>query len=103
MIRALLLALLLAGVARGDDLLPLAAEQVKQRWHSRLDGRHFTARVVLQMDLGGLRERRELRVWRDDTRGSDERLLVRFEAPADLRDVGLLYLEHPDLPNDYFL
>lgn len=103
MIRALLLSLLLAGVARGDDLVPLAAEQVKQRWHSRLDGRHFSARIVLYMDLGGLREKRLLRVWRDDARGSDERLLVRFEAPADLRDVGILYLEHPDLPNDYFL
>ena len=103
MIRPLLFLLLLAGVARGDDVVPLTAGEVKQRWHSRLDGRHFTARVVLHMDLGGLREQRELRVWRDDARGSDERLLLRFEAPADLRDVGLLYLERADLPNDYFL
>jgi hypothetical protein len=29
--------------------------------------------------------------------------MVRFEAPADLRDVGVLYLEQPGRSNDYFL
>jgi len=29
--------------------------------------------------------------------------LIRFESPADLRNVGLLYLEHEHHPNDYFL
>ena len=29
--------------------------------------------------------------------------MVRFESPPDLRSVALLYLEHGDRPNDYFL
>jgi hypothetical protein len=92
-----------AGLRAQDDAIPLSADQVADRWHGRLDGRHFFARVELEMDLAGLRERRTLRVWRDDGGSQDERLLVRFDEPADLRDVGLLYLEHSDRPNDYFL
>lgn len=105
MIALLPLLLVLASGARAGDAPPPAAEarEVQRRWQSRLDGRHFTARVVLHMDLAGLRERRELRVWRDDVAGRDERLLVRFSEPSDLRDVGLLYLERADRPNDYFL
>lgn len=55
------------------------------------------------MDLAGLREERVMRVFRDDTGGRNERVLIRFEAPPDLRNVGLLYLEQTDRPNDYFL
>lgn len=89
--------------AQVEDAAPLTAEEVKRRWHERLDGRHFTARVRLEMDLAGLREDRHLVVYRDDTDGSDERVLIRFESPPDLRNVGLLYLEHAGRPNDYFL
>lgn len=55
------------------------------------------------MDLAGLREERVMRVFRDDSGGRNERVLIRFEAPPDLRNVGLLYLEQADRPNDYFL
>ncbi len=44
-----------------------------------------------------------MRVFRDDAGGSNERVLIRFEAPPDLRNVGLLYLEQTGRPNDYFL
>jgi hypothetical protein len=57
----------------------------------------------MQMDLAGLREERVMRVYRDDVGGRDERVLIRFDAPADLRNVGLLYLEQAGRPNDYFL
>ena len=57
----------------------------------------------MQMDLAGLHEERVMRVFRDDTGGSNERVLIRFDAPPDLRNVGLLYLEHAGQPNDYFL
>lgn len=82
---------------------PLTAAEVRERWHARLDGRHFTARVRLDMNLGGLRESRKLAVWRHDSNGSDERVLIRFQAPPDLRNIGLLYFERPDAPNDYFM
>ncbi|HKC49502.1 MAG TPA: outer membrane lipoprotein-sorting protein [Myxococcota bacterium] len=85
------------------DALPLSAAEVAARWHGRLARRHFNARVRMHMDLGGLREERRLRVFRDDEDGRGERVLVRFDAPADLRNVGLLYLAHADRPNDYFL
>ncbi len=103
---ALLLALTLPAApahAQEDDARPLAASEVKRRWHSRLDGQHFTARVRLEMNLAGVRETRDLLVWRDDREGGKERLLVRFEEPPDLRNVGLLYLENGNRPNDYFL
>lgn len=90
------------GARLEDDAVPLTAAQVKARWHERLDGQHFAARIRLEMELEGLRERRELRVWRDGA-AHGERVLVRFEAPPDLHNVGLLYLEQPDSPNDYFL
>lgn len=88
--------------ARGGDAVPLDAAQVKQRWHARLDSRHFAAEIDLDMQLGGLEETRELRVWRDDA-GAGERVMIQFESPPDLRSVALLYLEHADRPNDYFL
>ena len=85
------------------DAVPLDAEAVKRRWHARLDSRHFSAAISLEMNLAGLRETRELRVWRDDAGRDTERVMVRFESPPDLRDVALLYLEHGDRPNDYFI
>ena len=94
---ALVGALLLA-----TDATPFTARDVAARWHERLSERHFSATVRMEVDLGGLREERRMRVFRDDERG-DERVLIRFDAPADLRNVGLLYLEHSGQPNDYFL
>jgi hypothetical protein len=96
---------LAAGVALAatDDAVPLSSKDVAERWHGRLATRHFSAQVRMLMDLGGLREERVMRVHRDDEGGRNERVLIRFEAPPDLRNVGLLYLEHADRPNDYFL
>lgn len=88
--------------AWSDADLPAAAE-ISARWHDRLDGRHFTARVSLRIERENWNEERELVVWRDDRDGRAERLMARFESPADLRGVGLLYLEREGQPNDYFL
>lgn len=85
------------------DAIPLSSADVASRWHSRLSNHHFSATVRMQMDLGGLQEERVMRVYRDDVGGRGERVLIRFDAPADLRNVGLLYLEHAGRPNDYFL
>jgi hypothetical protein len=100
-----LVALLSAGstLAASEDAIPLSPQDVAARWHGRLASRHFSALVRMQMDLGGLREERVMRVHRDDEGGRGERVLIRFEAPPDLRNVGLLYLEHANRPNDYFL
>ena len=87
----------------GEDALPLSAQEVQRRWHTRLEGRHFQAGVRMEMNLGGLRETRRMQVFRDDEGGAGERVLIRFETPPDLRNVSLLYLEHKDRPNDYFL
>lgn len=92
-----------ARAARADDAVPLDAAQVKRSWHARLDSRHFAAEIELRMRLGGVEETRELRVWRDDGGTENERVMVRFESPPDLRNVTLLYLEQGDRPNDYFL
>lgn len=105
-VSALLLTVAIAipGTARAEeDALPLSAQEVQRRWHTRLEGRHFQARVRMEMNLGGLRETRRMRVFRDDEGGAGERVLIRFETPPDLRNVSLLYLEHEQRPNDYFL
>lgn len=99
------LALLFAPASGAQDDAPeLSPGEVKRLWHGRLDGRHFVASIRLEMNLAGLQENRKLRVWRsDDEDDAQERVLIRFEAPADLRNVGLLYFEQIDQPNDYFL
>jgi hypothetical protein len=91
-----------ARVAADEDAVPLSAAAVKRGWHGRLDGRHFVAQVRMQMSLAGLEEERRLTVYRDDGDTAHERVLIRFEAPPDLRNIGLLYAEQPDRPNDYF-
>ncbi len=56
-ISALLLltvAIAIPGMPRaGEDALPLSAQEVQRRWHTRLEGRHFQARVRMEMNLGG--------------------------------------------------
>ena len=100
---AVLLALGAALVAGAEDAVPVDALQVKRSWHARLDSRHFSAEIALEMWLNGLEETRELRVWRDDAGTESERVMVRFESPPDLRNLALLYMEHGGRPNDYFL
>lgn len=88
------------------DARPLSAMEIAARWHGRLDSRHFTARITLEMQRTGLREqreRRELLIWRDDDASAAERVLIRFEAPRDLRGISLLYLERAEGANEYFL
>lgn len=102
LVAAFALAFAPAAGAADADALPVSAKDVAARWHGRLAERHFSAQVRMEVDLGGLREERRMRVYRDDE-GGGERVLIRFDAPADLRNVGLLYLEHDGQPNDYFL
>ncbi len=86
-----------------EDTAPISREEVWRRWHSRLDGKHFTARVRMDVDLAGLTEQRRLTIHRDDEDGRAERLLIQFDAPESLRNLGLLYFEQLGRPNDYFL
>ena len=104
---ALALALATSAQAPASDELdldarPFSATEIAARWHGRLDSRHFTARITLEMRQTGLSERRELLIWRDDASAA-ERVLIRFEAPRDLRGISLLYLERADGANEYFL
>ena len=94
----------LAPAARAsEDAVPQSAASVRQQWHSRLAGKHFTALVHLSMELGGIHEERELRVWRTDEAVGAERVMVRFTQPESVRNVGVLFLEQQGRPNDYFL
>lgn len=90
-------------VGAEEDFVPLSASEVKSRWHGRLDDHHFIAELELEMDLAGLKETRQVVLYRDDIDGLRERVLARFEAPADLRKTAILYLENPNQGNDYFL
>jgi hypothetical protein len=85
-----------------DELLP-SADEARRLWMGRLDGRHFTSRVLLRIERRGDTEERLIDVWRDDRGGVRERVMARFEAPPDMRDFALLYIENADGPNDYFI
>ncbi len=91
------------GAQAEEDFVPLSSDAVKDRWHNRLNSQHFVARMRMKMNLAGLKEEREMVVFRDDDGGSRERVLVRFEKPADLRKGAILYIENPGRSNDYFL
>jgi hypothetical protein len=93
----------LAAVANAAPAVALDADAVKERWRARLAGRHFGAVITMSVDRDGRREARRLQVWRDEPAPGKERLLARFEEPADLRGLAVLYLEHRDRPNDYFV
>jgi hypothetical protein len=54
----------------------LSSEEVQRQWISRLDGRHFSATIVLTVDRQGKREERWLTVWRDDLGPHRERMQV---------------------------
>ncbi len=100
------LGLILSSLANADDTydsVPLAANEVRSRWHNRLAHRKFVARLTMIMDFAGLKERRELIVYRDDLGRSNERVLAYFLSPADLRKTAILYLEQAERSNDYFL
>jgi hypothetical protein len=108
-LRALSVALLtlLASPFLGERVLadepPLSAEDVRERWEAVLNGRHFTANVTLAMRFAGHEEHRRMRVYRDDTPAAGERVMIRFEAPPDLRNLRFLYVEQPDRSNEYYL
>jgi hypothetical protein len=68
----------------------------------RHDGRAFTAKVTVRIRHRDIDEARHMEVWRDD-KGGLERLMARFDAPPEIRGLGLLYLEQSGRSNDYFV
>jgi len=80
-----------------------SAVEVQEARRSRLNGRHFTAEVEMEITLDGQREDRLLEVWRDDEGARRERIMARFLAPSDLKNFGLLFVENAGKPNDYFI
>lgn len=103
LVLGLLGAAAIAPVAGVAELASPASQEILASWHGRLDRRHFSARMRLELSRYGMDEVRVLRVFRADDEASLERLLVRFEGPADLRDVRLLYREVSGRSNEYFL
>ena len=89
--------------AQPTVVAPSTPESVRERWLSRLDGRHFTATVILTLERGGGAELRRLLVWRDDEGSRRERVMARFDEPPDMQGLGVLYIQNPDRGNDYFL
>lgn len=87
--------------AQGDTPSP---ERLRELWHGRLEGAHFSGVARLHVTLDGREEERLIEVWRDDaTEGGHERFMARFREPSDLRNFALLYMERPEGPNDYFV
>jgi len=90
-------------VAHGAGPPARSVLEVQAGRYGRLDGRHFTADIEMQIERDGHREDRRLVVWRDDEGGKHERIMARFLEPADLKNFALLFLENEGRPNDYFV
>jgi len=92
----------LSGNASTSDDPVDTPKAVQQLWLSGLDGKHFTAHIVVELPHEGKNEERKVTFWRDDARRR-QRLMARFEESYDLRGVGLLCVENLDRPPDYFI
>ncbi|ROR34732.1 outer membrane lipoprotein-sorting protein [Inmirania thermothiophila] len=96
-----LAAVLLAAAAAGADE---AGEALARRVYERPDGRDATAlaRMILQDPGGGVRERRFVS-YRRDQGGGTVWSLIRFLAPPDIADTGLLTRDRPGPDSEQWL
>lgn len=100
---ACLVLLVFAAADAAGDATNGSPEEIRRAWQSGMDGRQFSAHVLISVKIRGRVEERRLLIWRDDVDGDRERLYARFESPYDLRNLAILYIENGDRSNDYFM
>ncbi|MFP4080689.1 MAG: outer membrane lipoprotein-sorting protein [Ectothiorhodospira sp.] len=78
--------------------------ELAQRVHDRADGEDVTTRgtMVLQEEGRDPRVRRMV-TYQQDAAPGETRSLIRFTAPADIEDTGLLTLDHADGSSDQWI
>lgn len=106
MIRKLTVALALAGLALSVSSQTLTGEQIIQKELATFyqAGKDFQAKVAMRLvnPQGGQRER-AMNMWRINGAGDDQRYLITFEAPADVRGMGFLVWKYAKKEDDRWL
>ena len=83
----------------------LTAEQVAHRAQDRDTGQDSQAEMRMRLydRQGRVRERMMTFLTRHETGNTEDRILVRFTYPNDIRNTALLVWEHPDAEDERFL
>jgi hypothetical protein len=99
---AIILALSAALLAPGAAQTRLTADEIARRVQDRDTGRD--SRAAMRMKLHDRRGRvRERALTMLSLRGKEDRLLIHFSYPNDIRGTGFLVWEHPDADDERFL
>jgi hypothetical protein len=70
---------------------------------SKVTGLQFSATMILITHKGQQRERKTTNLVKLQSNGIDSKLLVRFNAPADIKGTGFLQIEHSDVDDDLWI
>jgi uncharacterized protein len=90
-----------SGVASAQ---PSAREIMEKNFFvSKVTGLKFTATMVLINHRGQQRERKTANLVKLQPNGIDSKLLVKFQAPADIKGTGFLQIEHSDVDDDLWI
>ncbi len=89
----------------GQQGVPASAAAVARQAQDRDTGRDSRAEMRMRLvDRQGRTRERALTLWsRRATAGTGDRTLLRFSAPNDIRNTGLLVWEHEDADDERFL
>jgi len=106
MIRNLTVALSLAGLALSAVADSPSGEQVIQKEIATFyqAGKDFQAKVAMRLvNAQGSQRERTMNMWRINGAGGDQRYLITFEAPADVRGMGFLVWKYAKKEDDRWL
>jgi len=104
--RDCLLAALAAGVVPAARSAPdAAAREVMEKnfFASKISSLRTEATMLLVTPQGQTRERRLTTQQKLQDNGIDSKLVMRFDAPADIRGVGFLQIEHGEADDDQWI
>ncbi len=90
-----------AGIAAADD--DARAIMEKNFYASKISTLKSDATMVLITDSGQTRERQMSTLQKLQPNGMDSELVMKFEAPADIRGVSFLQIEHTDSADDQWI
>ncbi|MDZ7803455.1 outer membrane lipoprotein-sorting protein [Thiohalophilus sp.] len=92
------------GLAAGSTGEESAGRQLAQQVYDRPDGRDMSTRGKMILQEADHSPRvREMITYRREVKQAEVHSLIRFTAPADIRDTGLLTLDYPDGSSDQWI
>jgi outer membrane lipoprotein-sorting protein len=103
--RAFVLSALLVFLGAGAAVAEPSGREIMEKnfFVSKVTGLQFSATMVLVNHKGQQRERKTTNVVKLQPNGIDSKLLVKFNAPADIKGTGFLQVEHSDADDDLWI